>query len=75
MKKQLSQGAVIGTLIGVGVVVAIIAFFVFKSGSSGPPVTPAKFKPPAGFDANRFGSGAGKPMGAPANAGGPATNN
>ena len=67
MKKELSKSAIVGTLVVAAVVVAIAAFVFFKpSLGSGPPLTPQKFTPPAGYDPNK----AGGPIGAPANAGG-----
>jgi len=66
MKKPLSQGAIVGSLIAVVVVIVIAAFIVYKpSIGAGPEVKPQKFKPPAGFDASKMGG----PIGAPKNAG------
>gem|GEM_PF-5435523 len=64
MKKQLSPGAIVGSLIATVVVIAIVAFVVFKpSLGPGPVVAPRKFTPPPGYT-----SKAGQPIGAPSNA-------
>ena len=66
MKKPLSQGAIIGSVVAVVIIVVIAAMLFFKpSLSSGPPLTPEPFKPPAGFDPSK----AGGPIGAPSDAG------
>jgi hypothetical protein len=67
MKKQLSTGAVVGSLIAVAVAVAIVAAIVYKpSFGPGPAVTPQPFKPPAGYDPSKASGG---PIGAPKDAG------
>jgi len=68
MKKPLSQGTIIGTLVAVVIVVVVVAFIVYKpSIGAGPEVKPQKFKPPSGFDASKMGGG---PIGAPKGAAG-----
>lgn len=64
MKKQLSQGATIGVLVAVVIVVIIAALLYFKpSLTAGPPLTPEPFKPPAGYDPSKAGGAIGAPPG------------